>query len=40
MQHTRPGYRDFVIRVKGEQAEALVKELQAVYGEGVSVLAA
>ncbi len=35
--HTRPGYRDFVIRVKGEQAEALVKELKAKYGEGVSV---
>lgn len=36
--HTRPGYRDFVIRVKGEQAEALVEELKAKYGEGVSVL--
>ncbi len=36
--HTRPGYRDFVIRVKGEQADALVKELKAKYGEGVSVL--
>ncbi len=35
---TRPGYRDFVIRVKGEQADALVKELKAKYGEGVSVL--
>jgi acetoin utilization protein AcuB len=36
--HTRPGYRDCVIRVKGEQADALVKELKAKYGEGVSVL--
>jgi acetoin utilization protein AcuB len=36
--HTRPGYRDFVVRVKGEQADALVKELKAKYGEGVSVL--
>ena len=36
--HTRPGYRDFVIRVKGDQADALVKELQAKYGDGVSVL--
>lgn len=36
--HTRPGFRDFVIRVKGEQADALVKELKAKYGEGVSVL--
>lgn len=36
--HTRPGYRDFVIRVKGEQADALVKELKAKYGESVSVL--
>jgi acetoin utilization protein AcuB len=36
--HTRPGYRDFVIRVKGEQADALVKELKAKYGDGVSVL--
>ncbi len=37
---TRPGYRDFVIRVKGNQAEALVKELKAKYGESVSVLVA
>jgi acetoin utilization protein AcuB len=36
--HTRPGYRDFVIRVKGEQAGALVEELKAKYGESVSVL--
>jgi acetoin utilization protein AcuB len=36
--HTRPGYRDFVIRVKGEQADALVKELKAKYGESVSIL--
>ena len=36
--HTRPGYRDFVIRVKGEDANALVKELKAKYGDGVSVL--
>jgi acetoin utilization protein AcuB len=36
--HTRPGYRDFVIRVKGEQTDALVKELKEKYGEGVSVL--
>jgi acetoin utilization protein AcuB len=36
--HTRPGYRDFVIRVKGEQADNLVKELKAKYGENVSVL--
>ncbi len=36
--HTRPGYRDFVIRVRGEQADALVKELKAKYGEGLSVL--
>ena len=36
--HSRPGYRDFVIRVKGEEAEALVKELKVKYGAGVSVL--
>jgi acetoin utilization protein AcuB len=36
--HTRPGYRDFVIRVKGEQAESLASEIKAKYGEGVSVL--
>jgi acetoin utilization protein AcuB len=36
--HTRPGHRDFVIRVKGEQADALVKELKAKYGETVSIL--
>jgi acetoin utilization protein AcuB len=36
--HTRPGYRDFVIRVTGEQTDALVKELKEKYGEGVSVL--
>lgn len=36
--HTRPGYRDIVIRVKGEEADALVKELNAKYGENVSVL--
>jgi acetoin utilization protein AcuB len=36
--HTRPGYRDFVIRVKGEQADTLVQEMKAKYGEGVSVL--
>jgi len=36
--HTRPGFRDFVIRVRGEQVDALVKELKAKYGEGVSVL--
>src|SRR5574341_437096 len=36
--HTRPGFRDFVIRVRGEQADALVKELKTKYGEGVSVL--
>jgi acetoin utilization protein AcuB len=36
--HTRPGFRDFVIRVKGEQADALVKELKAKYGQSVSVL--
>ncbi len=35
--HTRPGFRDFIIRVRGEQADALVKELRAKYGEGVSV---
>jgi prephenate dehydratase len=35
--HTRRGYRDFVIRVKGEQADDLVKELKAKYGESVSV---
>ena len=35
--HTRPGYRDFVIRVKGEGAEALVREIKAKYGEGVSI---
>ncbi len=35
---TRPGYRDFVIRVKGEQVEALVKELKTKYGGSVSVL--
>ncbi len=36
--HTRPGYRDFVIRVKGEQADALIKQLKDKYGEGVTVL--
>jgi acetoin utilization protein AcuB len=36
--HSRPGHRDFVIRVKGEDAAALVKELKTRYGEGVSVL--
>ena len=36
--HTRPGSRSFVIRVKGEGADALVKELRAKYGENVSVL--
>jgi acetoin utilization protein AcuB len=36
--HSRPGYRDFVIRVKGESADALVKELKAKYGDSVSVL--
>ena len=36
--HSRPGHREFVIRVKGEDAEALVKELKTRYGEGVSVL--
>jgi acetoin utilization protein AcuB len=36
--HNRPGYRDFVIRVKGDQAEALANEIRAKYGEGVSVL--
>lgn len=36
--HSRPGYRDFVIRVKGEDAESLVQELKAAYGESVSVL--
>ena len=36
--HSRPGHRDFVIRVKGQSAEALVKELKAKYGESVSVL--
>src|SRR5574341_598395 len=36
--HSRPGYRDFVIRVKGEDAGALVTELKAKYGAGVSVL--
>ena len=35
---TRPGYRDFVIRVKGERAEALAIELKAKYGKEVSVL--
>jgi acetoin utilization protein AcuB len=34
----RSGYRDFVIRVKGEGAEALAQKLRAKYGEGVSVL--
>ncbi|HYB73825.1 MAG TPA: CBS domain-containing protein [Candidatus Sulfotelmatobacter sp.] len=36
--HSRPGHRDFVIRVKGESADALAKELKAKYGESVSVL--
>lgn len=36
--HSRPGHRDFVIRVKGENAEALVRELRARYGDNVSVL--
>ena len=36
--HTRPGFRDFVIRVRGEQADALVKELRGKYGQSVSVL--
>jgi len=36
--HTRPGFRDFVIRVTGEGADALAKELRAKYGGSVSVL--
>ena len=36
--HARPGYRDVVIRVKGEQAEALAGGLKAKYGESVSIL--
>jgi acetoin utilization protein AcuB len=36
--HTRPGFRDFVVRVKGEGADALVEELRAKYGVSVSVL--
>ncbi len=36
--HSRPGHRDFVIRVKGESADALVRELKTRYGESVSVL--
>lgn len=36
--HSHPGHRDFVIRVKGENAEALVSELKALYGDNVSVL--
>jgi len=36
--HSRPGHRDFVIRVKGEQTDALAKELKVKYGDGVSVL--
>lgn len=35
--HSRPGHRDFVIRVKGEQADALARELKAKYGEAVSI---
>jgi acetoin utilization protein AcuB len=35
---TRPGYRDLVVRVRGEGADALVKALQTKYGAGVSVL--
>ena len=35
--HSRPGHRDFVIRVKGEQADALARELKAKYGEEVSI---
>jgi acetoin utilization protein AcuB len=34
----RPGYRDVVVRVRGEQAEALVTELRTKYGAGLSVL--
>jgi len=34
----RSRYRDFVIRVKGEEADALAQKLRAKYGEGVSVL--
>ncbi len=34
----RPGFRDFVIRVRGEGTDALVKELRARYGDSVSVL--
>jgi acetoin utilization protein AcuB len=36
--HTRPGYREFVIRVRGDQADALAKEIKTKFGEGVSVL--
>jgi acetoin utilization protein AcuB len=36
--HTRPGFRDFIIRVKGERADALVKELRTKYGDQISVL--
>ena len=36
--HSRPGHRDFVIRVTGEQADALAQELKVKYGDGVSVL--
>jgi acetoin utilization protein AcuB len=36
--HSRPGYREVVIRVKGESADALVTELKAKYGDSVSVL--
>ncbi len=36
---TRPGFRDFVIRVRGAGVEALVKELRARYSDSVSLLA-
>lgn len=36
--HSHPGYRNFVIRVKGERAEALVNERKAKCGDSLSVL--
>ena len=37
--HTRPGFREFVIRVHGQRVGALVDELKVKFGESVSVIA-
>ena len=35
--HGRPGYREFVLHVRGENVDALVRELQAKFGQSVTV---